>query len=106
MSNERLSITVKFPINEPKRYEILSDIDREKVVDVIADFVRTQIGTGPDHRAPERHEVYEIHLQLDLSHDRFYCSHNCGNDALRDGILLDVLRMEHKAAKGSADVSV
>lgn len=106
MPDERLSITVKFPINEPTRYEILSDIHREMVIDVIAEFVRAQIGAGRNLSPPERHAVYEIHLQLDLSSDKFYCSHNCGNDALRDGILLDVLRMEHKAGKENTDVSV
>jgi len=73
-------------------FEIESNIKPELRGDVLADFIHSQVGSGPDPSPSETHDQYIIKLGLALVDDTFYVSHNCGNKGLRDGILMRVLR--------------
>lgn len=88
----KLFIQVKYPIDNPANFEIDSDIKKEKRVDILSEFIRTQLGQGADASDAEEHDVYTIRLVLDLRDDTFTCQHNCGNMGLVTGILMDVLK--------------
>lgn len=96
----RLHIRVTFNHKENK-VSIESDVKREKIGDLITDFLRDQMGKGKDERKAAELDVYNIALDIDLTDDTFYCCSDCGNDGLRDGILYLALQTleEEKNAK-------
>jgi hypothetical protein len=79
-------------------FRINSNIKDERQGEILGEFLRTQIAAGKDDRVPVEREFYTIRLALDLSDDSFRVSDDCGNAALRDGILLDVYRQLGYAA--------
>lgn len=89
--HNRLTIKITFPINEPEKFKIESDIKQEHWGEIISEFIRSQMGTGKDNTPAEERDVYNITIQIDLSDDTFYCKHDCGNKGLREGILMDIL---------------
>jgi hypothetical protein len=86
-----LYINITFDINKDT-YKIDSDIKEEKIKDIISDFLRMQIGKGKDSSPAKQLDEYNISIKIDLTEDVFTCSHNCGNDGLRDGILLNYVK--------------
>lgn len=92
MADHLLHMLVTFPLDHPEKYTIEGNIKKERLEDVLSEFIMAQIGGGADDSPAEEHEVYKIHIQLDLSDDSFTTRHNCGNKGLRDGILMDVLK--------------
>jgi hypothetical protein len=74
------------------RFFVETNIKDEHVPEIIAEFLRTQLGKGADARVPREGSICRIRLDLDLSEDRFSAKDDCGNLSLRDGILLDVVR--------------
>ena len=46
---------------------------------IVEKFLETQMSAGEDHSPVNVKEEYNISLRLDLSEDRFLCSHDCGN---------------------------
>lgn len=73
---------------DSKTGDFKMDSNAKDPKDLILQFIHTQLGEGEDPTPREEHDLYEIHLELDLSHDVFRTTHNCGNKGLRDGILL------------------
>ncbi len=73
-------------------YTLDSNIKDEMREEVLGEFLRAQIGVGADSREPADREVFTIRIEVDLSFDRFQSHSNCGNNALRDGILMSVYR--------------
>ena len=57
----------------------------------MSDYIRSQIGGGADSSEINRVDVYEIEIGLILAGDKFIVNHNCGNEGLKDGILLDLI---------------
>jgi hypothetical protein len=88
-----LYIDIIFDINDDT-YKINSDVKQEKIKDIISDFLSLQMGKGEDTSPANKLDEYNISLKIDLTEDIFTCSHNCGNDGLRDGILLNYIKKE------------
>jgi len=65
-----------------------TNIKASKVNDILWDYLETQQGKGKDLRMPNKQAVYDITIKLDLTEDTFSVSDNCGNDSLRDGIIM------------------
>ncbi len=63
----------------------------DRVKDLLLDYLRTKMGTGPDDRESNTLNLYQIDISIDLSYDIFKCHHNCGNKGLREGILLRLI---------------
>ena len=61
-------------------------------VNLVGEFLRTQIDGGEDNSLANGFLIYEICLTLDTSGDIWSCQHNCGNLGLRDGILGHYIR--------------
>jgi len=88
---ERLFLQVHYDI-EADFVMVESNIKPERQGEVLTDFIHGQVGTGKDESPAEKRGIYTIRLELDLSDDTFYVSHNCGNKGLRDGILMRALK--------------
>lgn len=86
MPRHTLFLSVDYDVIKSKAC-FSTNIQKEKVADVIVNFLRTQIGAGEDTSEANILDLYEIDLLLDLSTDTFSVSSNCGNLGLRDGIL-------------------
>lgn len=82
----KLYVNIKFYLNE-EQFETETNVKKGGVKSLIAAFLHTQIGAGVDKTPLNEQDQYLIKLSIDLSKDRFICSHNCGNLGLRDGIL-------------------
>ena len=83
---------IQYNINTDE-FKILPDttIKNDVMIDFVVDYTRTQIGIGKDNSIPNKLDLYDIALSLDLSDDSYKVVHNCGNDALCLGILLQFL---------------
>jgi hypothetical protein len=66
---------------------VSTNVKHEQVDDLLADFLRTQMGEGEDRRKAAERRVYHINLELDLDGDVFRVSDDTGNKSLRDGII-------------------
>ena len=77
---------------EKDSVEIGGDIRKDKAADIIAEWIRTQMGEGEDRSPSHNRKTYHIEIDLDLSNDSMRATHDCGNKGLRDGILLRVLK--------------
>jgi len=81
-----LKLTLKYDVKNDS-FEVISDIKKEKILEVALEFLRTQMGKDSDDREATEREVYEIDILLDLETDEFHVSHNANNDSLMTGIL-------------------
>lgn len=80
------------------------NVKKERIPDLINDFLYLQIGKGEDKRKAEDHDLYTITIYLDLSDDTFSSGSNCGNYGLRDGILMRaVQKLNKKEIKNYVD---
>jgi len=68
-----------------------SNMKPEHRAEVLADFLRAQIGGGKDNAPPIERQEYHVRLTLDLTDDTFRVTHDCGNLGLRDGLLLHAM---------------
>jgi hypothetical protein len=82
-----LFIKINFYLERPDQFQIESNIKQEMIPDVLAEFIRSQAGKGPDERPSRDQAEYKITLKLDLNTDTFYLSSDTGNDALALGII-------------------
>jgi len=88
----KLYLHVTYPIAEPEKFQIKSDIKPAALTEVIMTFLHGQVGQGLDANFAIERDVYHIHMEIDLEDDTFIVRHDAGNLGLRDGILLDVVR--------------
>jgi hypothetical protein len=51
-----------------------------------------QLGAGPDEHIPNDLPVYHVTVMVDLTNDHFRIEHDCGNDSLATGVVLNALR--------------
>jgi hypothetical protein len=87
----KLFLNIKFYIYE-NRYETESNMKKEYIGEIITDFLQDQIGKGEDKSIANEKDIYTIGLTIDLIDDSIICSHDCNNNGLRDGILLNYLK--------------
>lgn len=73
-------------------FNIDGDVKKDKQYDLIADFLRLQMGQGKDTSKPNEQDVYHISISWHPYKDRFESRSDTGNKGLRDGILMDVLK--------------
>lgn len=91
MEGNTLKIKISYDVINDK-FDYISNIKPDQIKKIVSEFVRTQVGAGEDSSEAEEHDSYSVNLSLDLSHDRFSISDNCGNKGLRDGILLHFIK--------------
>lgn len=90
--NPDIVIDMEFDMKADK-VQIKTNAKHERVADLLEDYLHAQVGTCKDIMTPEDHDIYKIVIGVELGHDAWGSSHNCGNRGLRDGILLRVLQM-------------
>jgi hypothetical protein len=73
------------------KFEIETDLKKEKVPEVLEAFLRCQLDLGEDSRRPIELPVYKITIHLDLRDDSFWVESNTGNDGLTTGIVAHYL---------------
>lgn len=87
-------LDIAFPIAHPERTVIRTNAKEEALEEILTDFLLDQIGRGKDETPPLEHAVYRIKLGLRISDaegDAWGLEHNCGNESLMAGILMDVV---------------
>ncbi len=89
MTDNNLTLIVSYNMSSGK-FDIEGDIKKEKQVDLIYEFLRTQIGKGKDDRKATEREIYKIKLRWFPHLDEFSIEDNICNYGLREGILIDV----------------
>jgi len=91
----KLTLIIDFTIGEdaePDKFELGGDVKAEAASNLIQAWLVSQISAGVDSREPNKYQSYHIELDWEPSHDKFTARSNCGNDGLRDGLLLHVLK--------------
>ena len=83
----KLKIWISFNINT-ENCEVVTNVKREALKDLLGDVVRSKVGLGSDESKPNDHDVYEICSEIDLKDDSISTSSNCGNKGLETGILM------------------
>jgi hypothetical protein len=99
MNENQNILTIKLQYNvKTDEYKCETDIKQEHLPEILSDFLRTQMGLGPDDRPAKELEIYEIILTLDLANcDAFHLTSNTGNDGLTTGLILDYFQRISKA---------
>jgi len=77
-------------------FALVTNVADDKIVEVLSDYVRSQMGLGPDTRKANECPVYSISLGINLEKDSFHVSANTGNDSLTLGIIMKYLRVNNK----------
>lgn len=86
-----LFLKIEFNI-ETTEYLVDTNINKNKIEEIVSTFLNFQIGAGKDNSNPNTKTIYTIKIFVDLSFDKFTCEHDCGNKGLRDGILMHYLK--------------
>lgn len=74
-----------------KRIHVKTNVKDSKVVEVLQEFVRSQMGLGRDSRIPLNTNMYTVKIALNMDNDHFSWEHDCGNEALGLGIVMDAI---------------
>lgn len=69
-----------------------TNLKEDKIQEVLEEYVRSQTGAGRDPSPPDMRDEYTIRIGLDLSDDTFRVSSDCGNNSLREGIVMAYLQ--------------
>jgi len=77
-------------------FALVTNVADDKIVEVLSDYVRSQMGLGPDTLIANECPVYSISLGINLENDSFHVSANTGNDSLTLGIVMKYLRVNNK----------
>ena len=91
----KLTLTIDFTIgdeDEPDTFVLGGTIKQSAAKEIIDNWLRSQMGAGVDGRPANRLKTYHIEIDWYPGNDRFRCRSNCGNDGLRDGLLLYVVK--------------
>lgn len=83
-----LGIDFEYDVSTGKVTRLTTNVKRDKVVELLTEFLRGQIGQGADERQATERDRYAIKIRLDLADDQFSSSSDCGNYGLRDGIIM------------------
>jgi hypothetical protein len=87
-----LTVSFTYPINDPGAFGYDSQFRSEQLNSILVDFIRSQSSQGPDLRPADDRDIYKLTLALNLQGDSFSLQHDCGNDSLALGIILDLNR--------------
>lgn len=86
-------LTMKVAYNmKTEKFRIYSDVKKSQQSNLLAEYLRGQMGAGEDKSKPKVRDVYHIELKWYPSNDDFVVSSDTGNKGLRDGILMSVLK--------------
>lgn len=93
MTPHIVTVEVEYDIKNDK-FTILdtTTAKKEALSEIIENYIRSQIGSGENASKPIEREVYHIKVALNLDVDSFRVTHDCGNDGLCLGILLNLLQ--------------
>ncbi len=87
---DSLTMDIEYDVNSDE-FKITGDIKKQKQKDLIAEFLRGEIGAGVNNSPPVEREKYHIRIEWYPHLDRFKVSYDTGNKSLRDGILLRII---------------
>jgi hypothetical protein len=93
--SDPLFIEIKYNIKNDS-FETNSNIKEEKIVEIVLEYLRTQIGLGKDDRTAADKDIYSLRLELDLSEDHFKLAHDTNNMSLSMGILTHFIQTKGK----------
>lgn len=91
MAKSDIQIRITYPIKKDSEFKIDTNAKKDKLKEILEEFICCRIGEGVDKRSPEKRDVYEIDIDLHLVDDSWVTRHNCGNCSLRDGIIMDII---------------
>ena len=69
-----------------------TNLKRDKIDEVLGEYLRAQMGQGRDSRQPNRQETYGIKIGLDLDGDVFHTESDTGNAGLTTGLVMHLLK--------------
>ncbi|MBU2589321.1 MAG: hypothetical protein KKA65_04145 [Nanoarchaeota archaeon] len=72
-------------------FKILGNVEKKDQLNILSNFLRTQICKGYEIKKANEFDAYHISLKFDSSEDRYEVSDNTGNKGLRDGILMYIM---------------
>lgn len=88
----KLFIEVTYPLDPTEKPTIRTNVKKERVSDLITDWLRTEMGKGSDGRKPVDLDTYHISLEIDLTDDSFRIyREDTGNSGLTTGIMMDII---------------
>ena len=88
----RFHIRIEYPIDNPSKYTIKTDIKKKMLPEILSSWVQTQVGKGTDEREAVDRDVYKVGIDFELEDDSFYNNSDTGNEGLTVGIVMDVLK--------------
>jgi len=86
---EMIRIAIKYYVVD-NNFEVETNTTHPS--DLVIEYIRSQIGAGEDTSPANRKSKYEIVIYLDLSDDSFKVVHDCGNEGLMLGILMEYIK--------------
>lgn len=91
-------VKIKYSINNPEDVEVEHNLKSDELAkeEVLANYLRDQMGRGEDTREAARLDVYEITIAIDLVDDQISVTSNTGNYGLTLGIVMDTMKRHFK----------
>ncbi len=91
MHLDHLTMEIEYNLKE-NNFKIFGDVNKRSQYSLIETFLRMQIGAGEDRSEPHERDVCHLILKWYPTSDRIEVKSDIGNNGLRDGILLDILK--------------
>lgn len=93
MAERDIFVHMKYNMNRNEFVEV--NTNAKEPAEIITEFLRaTQLGVGEDRQKAAVRPSYYISIFLNLTNDSFKYQHDCGNEALMSGILLEFLNQK------------
>jgi hypothetical protein len=90
LEDEFLTLDLKYHVKED-RFEVGGTLNEDGRREIVANWLRGQMGSGRDNSKPADREVYSISIQWYPDQDRLEAQYDTGNKGLREGILMRYL---------------
>lgn len=90
MGLDHLTLDFTYAVSTGK-FVVAGNVKEEARSDLVAEFLRTQMGAGADKSKSNEQDTYHITLRWYPNRDRFVTYSDTGNKSLRDGILAHFL---------------
>jgi len=88
MADSDISIKLFYDLHK-NNFKIKTNLKEDKVDEILSECYRVTLNEIPDYRKPNKRDIYNIIISLDLSQDEFVICSDTGNNILTYELIRD-----------------
>jgi hypothetical protein len=81
MADSDISLKLFYDLHK-NNFKIKTNLEKDKINEILSECYRATLNESLDYREPNKRDIYNINISLDLSCDDFLIFSNTGNNVL------------------------